>query len=289
MNSKLFIALTLAILTIISCSDNNKNASDPHSEISAADSLALKAISERDSLIVLFNQISEDLVQLRHLESIVVIPGNLTGESVKMPTIQDDIRLIQQSLKERRERLAVLEKKLSTEVGQNKQLQQMIANLKTQIAQNEQIIAELKTQLANANIEIANLNTAVDSLNTSVANVTAEKNDALARNQALTDDLNRCYYVLGSGKELKNNKIIETGFLKKTKVLQGDYELSYFTPGDKRTLTSISLYSKKAKVHTTHPKDSYSISEDSNGSKTLNITNPERFWGTSNFLVVQID
>lgn len=290
MKSKLFFAIVLSIITMSSCGDNDKKSAEEYeSAIAMADSLTRQAINERDSLILLFNEISEDIIKLRQLESIVVVPGNVNGDNVSVPTLQDDIRAIQQSLQERRDKLAQLEKRLSSQTGKNKELQQMIENLKTQISQNEQTILELKQQLSIANTEIASLNSAVDSLNISVANVTAEKNSAIEKSVALTDDLNRCYYVLGSGKELKEHKIIETGFLRKTKVLQGEYELSYFTAADKRTLTNIPLYSKKANVRTNQPKDSYTITEDTNGNKVLNITDSNRFWGTSNFLVVQTD
>ena len=87
---------------------------------------------------------------------------------------------------------------------------------------------------------------------------------------------------------MKENKIIETGFLRKTKVLEGDYEINYFTKGDKRTLTEIPLHSKKAKIYTKHPEGTYEIA-DNDGVKTLLITDPTRFWSLSNFLVIQID
>lgn len=287
MKTKLFCLITLVVVSITSC--DNKKLNETEIALASADSLARKAINERDSLIILFNEISQDIIKLRELESIVVVPGNMQNESYSVPTIQDDIKAIQQSLQERKEKIKKLENQLAKQSLGNKEMQKMIDNLKSQILQNEQVITDLKQQLSNANLTIANLNTQVDSLNTSVSNVTAEKNSALAKNEALTEDLNRCYYVLGSGKELKDHKIIETGFLRKTKILQGDFDQSYFTSADKRVLTNIPLYSKKAKVYTNQPKDSYSITEDANGLKTLNITNPERFWSVSNFLVVQTD
>ena len=102
------------------------------------------------------------------------------------------------------------------------------------------------------------------------------------------NNLNTCYYVIGSNKELKANKIIESGFLRKTKILQGDFEMSYFTKADRRTLNEIPLHSKKAQLMTNHPKDSYEI-VDNDGVKTLHILNANRFWEKSNFLVVKID
>ena len=70
--------------------------------------------------------------------------------------------------------------------------------------------------------------------------------------------------------------------------MQGDFDQSFFTAADKRTLTSIDLNAKKAKVLTNQPTDSYVI-EDVNGHKVLRITNPAAFWSLSNYLVVKID
>lgn len=39
---------------------------------------------------------------------------------------------------------------------------------------------------------------------------------------------------------------------------------------------------------TSQPKDSYTI-VDENGQKVVKITNPEKFWQLSNFLVIEVD
>ena len=54
-------------------------------------------------------------------------------------------------------------------------------------------------------------------------------------------------------------------------------------------MSTLDLHSRKAKVLTNQPADSYEIVEAPNGSKVLKITNPDRFWNVSNFLIVQID
>ena len=82
---------------------------------------------------------------------------------------------------------------------------------------------------------------------------------------------------------------MSSGFLRKTKVLPQNFDQGYFTKGDKRTLRTINLGSKKAKVMTNQPTDSYEIVEGANGVKILKITNPNRFWNQSNFLVVKTD
>ena len=129
----------------------------------------------------------------------------------------------------------------------------------------------------------------MDSLSRVSASERSQKQLAQEEAVRLANELNTCFYVVGSKKELKDNKIIESGFLRKTKIMESDYEKSYFTKADKRSLSVVPLHSKKAKVLSKHPAESYTIETDAHGMKTLKIVNGTRFWEMSNFLIVQID
>ena len=196
--------------------------------------------------------------------------------------------LIQQALADRRQRLEALEARLSKSNSYTDEMKRTITNLKKQIEGQEETIRGLNAQLAAANMRIDQLNVSVDSLKDENTKVNIEKRAALDEGERLTNELNTCYYVLGSKKELKDNKIIESGFLRKTKVMESDYELSYFTRADKRTLTELPLHTSKAKVLSKHPAGSYKIIDNGN-SKTLVIINSAKFWELSNFLIVQVN
>ena len=249
------------------------------------------ANAERDSLIDLMNDISEGMTQIKELEDIVSV-NNLSSETPdRKKQLRDDIVLIQQSINKHKARLEDLEKRLKQSASYNGKMEKTVASLKRQLEEQQSTINDLTNQLAAAHIQIKSLNQSVDSLNTVNKAVVKEKEAAQEQSKNLTNEvnnLNTCYYVVGSKKELKANKIIESGFLRKTKILQGDFEMSYFTKADRRTLNEIPLHSKKAQLMTNHPKDAYDIVEIE-GSKVLRITNPARFWEKSNFLVVKID
>ena len=100
--------------------------------------------------------------------------------------------------------------------------------------------------------------------------------------------MNTCYYVIASKSQLKEHQILETGFLRKSKLLKGDFDKGFFVIGDKRNLTSLDLKSKKIKIRTSHPEDSYRIIETEK-QKTLTIISPEKFWSLTNYLVIQSD
>ena len=102
------------------------------------------------------------------------------------------------------------------------------------------------------------------------------------------NDLNAAYYVIGSNEELKAHNFIEGGgFLRKTKVLESDFDETYMTRVDRRTFRGMPLDAKKAKVLTKQPKESYELAKGPNDMLILRILDPARFWGVSNILVIE--
>ena len=134
---------------------------------------------------------------------------------------------------------------------------------------------------------ISNLNSSVDSLNNQVTNINSQREEAEKRSADLANELNTCYYVVGSNKELKEHSILEKKFLSHTKVLEGNFDRSYFTRADKRTLREIETFSERAKILTKQPVNSYRI-EERNGSKVIVITNSTLFWEKSDYLVIEV-
>ena len=284
---KIFSIVAAGLLCLTAC-DGGKLKQAESENVQLDDSLRV-ALANQDSLLSLLNDISDGMNQIKDMEKILNNTSDLTSESQsRKDQIRNDMYAIQQALQERRERLAQLESKLKSSQHYNATLQKTIDNLKAEIANQETTISTLRNDLASAKIQIADLGNKVDSLNTTVANVTEEKTAAQEQSKNLTNELNTCYYAIGTKKELKDAKIIETGFLRKTKLMQSDFQQSYFTKGDKRNLTSINTDSKKAKIVTNMPSDSYVI-EDINGNEVVKITNVEKFWSLSNYLVIQVD
>lgn len=281
-----------SIVLLAACGDEKKVASTDDTSVDqlvqTRDSLQ-QVIANQDSLLSLINELGDGMEQIKMLENILS-SENLQSETPdRRDKIRNDMADIQRTLNERRQRLAELEARLNKSNANNAHLRQAITSLKSQIAAQVTTIESLRKDLASANIYIDQLTQNVDSLNTTVANTIEEKNVVEQKNEELTNQLNTCYYVIGSKSELKAHDIIETGFLKKTKIMPEDFQRNYFTTADQRSLTSLPLHSKKAKVLTSQPSDSYQIVNDANGMKVLNITNPEKFWSTYKYLVIQVD
>lgn len=247
------------------------------------------ALGERDELLGLMREIITATNQIKHLENILAVIDKQPDEShPQRARVLRDIAAIQQTLSQRREQLAILEQKLQKSGLFNNELRMTIEALRKQIDSQSSEIANLKTQLNAANEHIDTLTCQVDSLNTTIFSV----NERLAATQGtatrLENELNTCYYIIASKSVLKESKILETGFLRKSKLLKGDFDKGLFVTCDKRYADSLDLQSDKARILTNHSEGSYEIVEQ-NGKKILHITSPEQFWDCSNYLVVQID
>lgn len=249
-----------------------------------------QAVADQDSLLSLMNDIQTGVSRIKELENILASNASINAETPdRRQQIKDDIASIQKELQARRDRLDALEAKLKSSNSQNATLKKSIETLRAQISDQDNTISSLRASLSQANTHIESLTRDVDSLTSTVAIVNQAKEEVENVNTNLTNELAVCYYAMGNKKELKEHNLIETGFLRKTKVMPDDFETSFFTKADKRTLSLLPLHSKKAKVLTNQPSDSYIIEADEHGMKSLKITKPERFWEISNFLLIQID
>ncbi len=284
---KLVSLLVVGVFVLTACNgDKLKKAEERN--VTLQDSLSI-ALAEHDSLFSLLNEINSSMEQIKDIENVLSSTTDLNSESQSYKDkLRNDLIAIQRELKARRERLTELEKKLKNSQTYSASLKKTIETLKVQIEEQQNSINTLKNSLAAANIRIEELGQTVDSLNTEVASITQEKEIAEEETVNLANELNTCYYAIGTKGELKENRIIETGFLKKTKILKGDFEQGYFTTADKRVLTSIPTHAKKVKILTNQPADSYEI-VDVDGVKTIKINNANKFWSLSNYLVVQVD
>lgn len=294
------ISIALIMVTVLSvmigsckkdnAADGQRTNEDSLLNIALNDSLATVR-AEKDSLAVLMTEVSDGMNEIMDMQQLISA-ANLDIETRdRKAEIRNNIENIKRAIDLRQKRLLQLEDRLRQSVTYTDEMKHSIESLKKQLTKQQGIIEDLTAKLAAANVTITNLNTRVDSLKTENKVVTQEKIRAQEESTRLTaevNNLNECFYVVGTKKELKQQKIIETGFLRKTKVMEGDYTKSYFTKADKRTLNTIALHSKKAQVMSKHPAGSYSI-EEAGGQKVLHILDPNKFWELSNYLVVKID
>ena len=285
---KKLLLLCVSVALLSSCGEMKRNEA-----LKAQNDSLNVALAERDAelegIMAAFNEVLEGFRLINEAENRVDLQSGAMEGASSAQKIREDIRFISEKLRTNRERIAELEKQLDNSKYASAQLKKAIAGLKEELAVKTQQIETLQTELASKNIRIAELDDAVAGLNQNVADLTAENaaKAAIVANQDVA--LNAAWFVFGTSSELKDQKIISKKFLQKTKVLENeDFNKDYFTQIDIRTDKEIKLYSKDAKLLTAHPEGTYDLVKDDKGQLTLVITNPNKFWSVSRYLVIEV-
>lgn len=281
--------IAIVIMSMLcSCNGNSDRRQMQSIEDVSKQELAT-ALNERDELLSLVKDISAGIEQIKQLENVMTVAGVPGEESAgQRKQILADISCLKENVKLHKKQLTELETRLSNSTINNRELKETIGALRTLIDTQMDEIESLRRQLTKANRQIGELNSAVDSLNLTVSTVEGQRDTAMMSSERFENELNTCYYVVAKKSDLKDHNIIESGFLRKTRLMRGDFDKDFFVTGDKKTLNRLPLNTSKVKILTNHPASSYRIIEE-NEHKTIEISNPEQFWSLTNYLVVQAD
>ena len=281
MKKVLFIAACLVAFT--ACKDSKTEQSVPG--VSQVDSLQ-RIINQKNSdindMMGLFNDIEEGFRQINEAESRVNLAKSGEGAN-RGQRIRENVQFIQQRLARNRELIEKLRQQLRESSVKGDQLKRSLDNLVKQLEEKDAELKDLRAQLEAKDIHIAELDQTISSLNTDVNNLKGESAQKTQTINTQDKQLNTAWFVFGTKKELKEQNILVKG-----KVLQGNFNKSYFTKIDIRVDKEIKLYSKSAKLLTMHPSSSYTLARDSKNQYVLRITNPQIFWSTSKYLVIQV-
>ena len=272
-------------LLVASCQMGGQSRDDLRKENDSLSLALTQRNAELDEIMGTFNEIQEGFRLINEAENRVDLHRNTDENSATVrQKIADDVRFISQTMKENRERLAQLEKQLKSSKTQSAQLKKAIESLQQELANKTRRIEELQNELEAKNVRIRELDEAVANLNSSVASLTADNENKTLTVAEQEKAINTAWIVFGTKSELKNQKILKNGDVLK----DSDFNKEYFTEVDIRRMKELKLYSKSAKLLTTHPTGSYELSEDEKGQKTLVIKNAKDFWSVSRYLVIQV-
>lgn len=283
---KLLFVVAAFVAVLTSC-NMNQDKLDRQQEI--IDSLAqVNSLSAKEvqDYIEIVDAVSESLDYLNAAEGELQQAAKEASPQARRAALKDKVSAMSNVVKEQRERIAELQKKLNASGGTNKKLQNVIDMLNSQLEQKEAEIAELQAQLANKNVQIEQLTENVNTLtesNTQLSNTVEAQNEAIT---AQTNQMNEAFVIAASKSTLKDKGILKGGFLKKSKVVPANMDKSLFRQVDQRNFSTVNINSKSPKVLSPMPADSYTITRKGDIS-ILTVTDAKRFWSVSNFLIIQ--
>lgn len=228
------------------------------------------------------NEIQDGFNEINAAENRVTIAKGGEGAN-KEQQIRENIQFIAKTMKHNRELIAKLRNQLKQSSVKGDALKNTLENLSKQLEEKDKQLQQMRAELDAKDIHITELDEAINNLHTNVNNLANENSKKSQVINSQDKQLNTAWFVFGTRKELKEQRIIEGD-----KVLQSNFNKNYFTKIDIRVDKEIKLYSKYAKVLTMHPSSSYLLQRDANKQYTLKITNPEIFWSTSKYLVILV-
>lgn len=283
MKKLLFLAIGLTLITFMGCKEDRKVADV--AGFSQNDSLQ-KIIAQKDNeindIMETFNQIEAGFKEINEAENRVSLMKDGEGAKRRQQLVEN-VQFISATMKENRTLIEKLRRQLRESSVKSDNLKKTIENLVAELEEKDNQLQQLRAELDAKNIHIAELDQTISGLNDNVTNLQTESSQKSATIQAQDKQLNTAWFVFGTKKELKEQRIIDGD-----RVLESNFNKSYFTKIDIRVEKEIKLYSKYAKILTMHPSDSYTLEKDANKQYVLRITNPQIFWSTSKYLVILV-
>lgn len=282
---KLLSVTLIAILSLafVGCQGNKQSAES--ADAAQSDSLR-QVISQKDNeindMMGTLNEIQDGFNEINAAENRVTIAKGGEGAN-KEQQIRENIQFIAKTMKHNRELIAKLRNQLKQSSVKGDALKNTLESLSKQLEEKDKQLQQMRAELDAKDIHINELDEAINNLHTNVNNLANESSKKSQVINSQDKQLNTAWFVFGTRKELKEQRIIEGD-----KVLQSNFNKNYFTKIDIRVDKEIKLYSKYAKLLTMHPSSSYLLQRDANKQYTLKITNPEIFWSTSKYLVILV-
>ena len=280
---KLFLA-SLCLAALVGCQDNKSKVDGA---VTAERDSLNKVIAQKDNeindIMSTFNPIEEGLREIGQAEGRISVARDGEGAS-RTQRIAENMQFIQQTMQQNRELIDKLRMQLRESSINGEQLKKTIESLALQLEEKDKELQQLRAELDAKDIHIMDLDEKIANLNTNVSNLSSESAKKTETINAQDKQLHSAWFVFGTKKELKQQQILKDG-----KVLQGNFNKEYFTKVDIRVDKEIKLYSRSAKMLTSHPSSSYTLQRDANKQYVLRITDPQLFWSTSKYLVILVD
>lgn len=284
---KKILIMLAAVLCICSCESKKNKENIGDMEKDSLRTVVAQKENEINDLLSILNEVRSGFEAINAAEGRINV-ARQGGEENHREVLRQNMAEIQRTLQMNNELINTLRQQLKeSSISSSKlkaTMEETINNLTTQMEEKTQEIARLQSELAKKDATIAEQQVAIADLSSNVQELShqnTQKSETVARQDK---DLHTAYYVFGTKKELKQQNILDGSEVLRSK----NFAKDYFTKIDTRVTKVVHLYSKSAKLMTNHPADSYTLDRDSQKQYTLRITDPEKFWSVSKYLVIVV-
>lgn len=278
------ITLLLSVLFFVSCSSSEESTQitslneeieklkqDKFEEDSTVNHYVEKANLLHDNINLINSKQKELLKKIKNN------PELLSGDD---PAIKNEIEELGEMIDENNTDLNRFKDDYSNSNLEANGINELIGNATENIDNKNEEISGLQEQLEAVDV-------AFEDLFSVFGETLAELDETKNTLNETKDYLNTVWFIVDTKKGLEEKDITSStgGFIGigKNEELKGNFNINHFTQGNKKSLRKIALPKnfKKFELVTSHPKDSYNIS-----NSVLDILNQNDFWSISKYLVI---
>ncbi|HRZ98989.1 MAG TPA: hypothetical protein P5084_15645 [Paludibacter sp.] len=289
---KFYVIIGTLVFASVSCVEKSAKYQAIVAQRDSIEQAKIALDSSYNQSLTLLNDIETGFSEINYSasEMMVNLKGSEGKTTNKRALIAAQMTAIKENIEQNKAKIEELQQLASKNGRANTMLTETIKRLQTEMGEKLVQIQSLQAELDQKNIKINELTSTVDVQSKSIAEQQSAIEQQKSTIKSQDSGLNTVWYCVGTTKQLKEASIITTsGLFKATKkVMDNEFDNNAFTQVDLRNISTISTNSKKIKILSSHPKNTYNLVTGDDKTITIEITDPSKFWSVSRYLVVQI-
>ncbi len=290
MKQFVILGIGASMFFMSSCVESSQKYKDLLARADSLNAVSVMQTQELEGMFADINDITAGMQSLRDAENLLTLEAekeNKAGSKSKqqLNQLKNDVRAITEAIAGYKSQIATLESKNKSQSAEFKRL---IANLNAELDARSAKIVEITNQLAATNKELA---FKVEEVKTLTQNVDSLDKETKGQKMMIAEQdqtIHMANYLIGNRKELKEAEVISRQGIFCPPIVSSQAQKADFINIDIRETTAIPVNSKKAKLLSVHPADSYTLEAGEDGNLVLKITDVTTFWKQTKYLVVMI-
>ena len=281
MNKRIIQLLSAVILTALLMACGGKT--DTSALEQTIDSLRQVNQQQKNSLqemTTFVTTLSDGMNAIAQQENMIFNNGGNEGTSLDKEQLKSHLETLANTLTEQRSKIHSLADSLKARGADMSKMQGLIDNLTQQLDEKDKIIAQLRKDIEQKNFSISDLQ---NKLRVAMAG-SAQYEQRAAKAEKELATITTAYVLMGTKEALTDGGYID----KRKHVLTESMPKGDFTKVNIYKFTELDSPSRSPKLLTDHPRKSYNIEKVDKENRKLVITNPQLFWSSSKYLIIQV-
>ena len=224
--------------------------------------------------------LSDGMNAIAYQENMIFNNGGNEGTSLDKEQLKLHLESLANTLSEQRSKIRSLTDSLKSRGADMSKMQGLIDNLTKQLDEKDKVIAQLRKDIDQKNFSINDLK---QKLKVAMAgSAQFEQRAASAERELAT--ITTAYVLMGT-----KDALLDGGYIDKRKRVQTEtMPKGDFTKVNIYKFTELDIPSRSADLLTDHPRKSYKIEKVDKENRKLVINNPQLFWSSSKYLIIQV-